>query len=160
VEFASRSTVGRDNLGKKEDYAAVGVLEYVQFDPLGGLLEPRLQVYRLDADGYVPVAAADGAVPSLVIAGYAWVAVGDVLRLRDDATGQLVPTPEEARIAAEAARVAAEAAQAAAEARARQEHDAREEAQARAGQAEDEVAQLRAELAMLRAMRQPPDSAT
>jgi Uma2 family endonuclease len=159
VEFASRSTVGRDNLGKKEDYAARGVHEYVQFDPLGDLLDPRLQVYWLGAAGYEPVAPeVDGAVPSLVVEGYAWIAVGDLLRLRDEVTGQLVPTPEEARAAAEsaqraavtriwqerAARQAAQDALAAAEAQAQQEHMARQAA-------EDELARLRAELARLRA---------
>jgi Uma2 family endonuclease len=124
VEFASRSTVGRDNLGKKEDYAARGVREYVQFDPLGDMLDPRLRVYRLGAGGYELVTPeVDGSVPSLVIEGYAWVAVGDLLRLRDVVTGQLVPTPEE---------------------EARQERAARQAA-------EDELARLRAELARLRA---------
>jgi hypothetical protein len=127
VEFASRSTVGRDNLGKKEDYANLAVQEYVQFDPLGELLDPRLRVYRLVSSGYEPVpAAGDGAVASLVVDGYAWVVVGDLLRLREEVTGQLVPTPEEARMAAEA----------------------------RADAAEGELARLRAELARLRGM--PP----
>jgi Uma2 family endonuclease len=153
VEFASRSTVGRDNLGKKEDYAALGVREYVQFDPLGELLTPRLQVYRLGSGGYQRVIALDDAVPSLVVSGYAWLAVGDLLRLRDESTGLSAPTPEEARAAAEAA-------QAAAEARARQERAAREAAQARASLAEEEVARLRADLARLRAGQFPPDSAS
>jgi Uma2 family endonuclease len=151
VEFASRSTVGRDNLGKKEDYAARRVREYVQFDPLGDMLNPRLRVYRLGAGGYEPVApAVDGAAPSLVVEGYARVAVGDLLRLRDEVTGQLVPTPEEARAAAESAQRAAEtriwqerAARQAADRRAQQEHSARQAA-------EDELARLRAELARLR----------
>jgi Uma2 family endonuclease len=176
VEFASRSTLGRDNLGKKEDYAARGVREYVQFDPLGDMLSPRLRVYRLGAGGYEPVApAVDGAVPSQVVEGFAWIAVGDLLRLRDEVTGQLAPTPEEARAAAKSAQLAAEtriwqerAARQAADRRAQQEHSARQAAQdaqaaaeAQAQQehmarqaAEDELARLRAELARLRA--EPP----
>jgi hypothetical protein len=138
VEFASRSTVGRDNLGKKEDYAALDVLEYVQFDPLGELLDPRLQVYHLAAGGYtLAPTTVDGAVPSLAVAGHAWVVVGDLLRLRDEATGRLVPTPEEARVAAEA--------------RAQREHAARQAAEA-------EVARLRAELEQLQ--RMPPADRT
>ncbi len=151
VEFASRSTVGRDNLGKKEDYAALGVREYVQFDPLGDMLTPRLQVYRLGPGGYRRVIAQDDAVPSLVVSGYAWLAVGDLLRLRDEATGLLAPTPEEAQAAAEAAQ--------ATEAHAWQERAAREAAQARANLAEEEVVRLRAELARLRAEQPPPDPA-
>jgi hypothetical protein len=160
VEFASRSTVGRDNLGKKEDYAALGVREYVQFDPLGELLTPRLQVYQLGVDGYQRVIAHDDAIPSLAVSGYAWLAAGDLLRLRHESTGLLVPTPEEARAAAEAAQEAAKAAQAAAEVRAWQERAAREAAQARANLAEDEVARLRAEIARLRAEQYPSDPAS
>lgn len=133
VEFASRSTVGRDNLGKKEDYAGLGVREYVQFDPLGELLDPRLQVYRLVAGGYERVAAAaDGAVPSQVVAGYAWVAAGDQLRLRERATGRLVPTPEEARAAAEEQARQERAARQDAEERAAREEQARQDAEERA----------------------------
>ena len=53
IELASKRTVKRDNVGKKEDYAACGVQEYVQFDPLGPadpegpLLVPRLWVWQL-----------------------------------------------------------------------------------------------------------------
>jgi Uma2 family endonuclease len=185
VEFASRSTVGRDNLGKKEDYAALGIREYVQFDPLGEMLKPRLQVHRLGNHGYEVVAAApDGAVPSLVVVGYAWVAVGDQLRLGDAATGRLVPTPDERARQEHLARQAAEEraheehlARRAADERARQEHLARwaaeeqarqerlvrEAAEARARQeqrareaAEDELGRLRAELARLRQEPPPP----
>ncbi len=149
VEFASRSTVGRDNLGKKEDYAALRIREYVQFDPLGEMLDPRLQVHRQGSRGYEVVAAGpDGAVPSLVVVGYAWVAVGDQLRLRDAATGHLVPTPDERARQEHLARQAAE------------EHAMREELAREA--AEDELARLRAELARLRLEPPPPgpDSAS
>jgi hypothetical protein len=109
VEFASPSTVERDNLGKKEDYAAMGVQEYVQFDPLAELLEPHLRVYRLRAGIYEPVpAAVDGAIASAVVTGYDWVRVGLYLRLRERATGHLAPTAEEARAAAEERAAAAE----------------------------------------------------
>ena len=61
IELASKSTVKRDNVGKKEDYAACGVREYVQFDPLGSLLVPRLLVWRLAGDGaYEAVAPGPG----------------------------------------------------------------------------------------------------
>jgi hypothetical protein len=144
VEFASRSTVGRDNLGKKEDYAGLGVREYVQFDPLGEMLDPRLQVYRLAAGRYKRVRAdANGAVPSQVVVGYAWVAVGDQVRLREQATGQLVPTPQEARVAAEEEARQERTARAAAEEEARQERAARQDAEERA--AREEQARVAAE---------------
>lgn len=96
IELASPSTVARDEVGKKEDYAAMGVREYVLFDPAGDMLHPRLQVYRLTASGYEPVPADPaGAVESSVLAGYAWVREDDLLRLWDRASRRLVPTPEE-----------------------------------------------------------------
>ena len=71
IELASPGTVRRDNLGTKEDYAAFGVREYVQFDPLdpddleAPLLVPPLQVWRLAGGTYASVAAGPGGgVPS------------------------------------------------------------------------------------------------
>ncbi|HEY8283167.1 MAG TPA: Uma2 family endonuclease [Chloroflexota bacterium] len=123
-EAASPSTFARDSAGKKDDYASLGVREYVRFDPVGGLLLPRLQVFRLGPWGvYEPVLAeADGTVRSVTLPRYDWVITGYILRLRDRVTGALVPTPEE-RADAEAER---------------------------ANLAEAENARLRAELARLR----------
>ena len=50
MEFASTKTVARDAIGKKEDYAGFGIREYVQFDPMGRLLRPNLQVWWLESD--------------------------------------------------------------------------------------------------------------
>jgi hypothetical protein len=130
LEAASKTTVGRDSAGKKEDYAAMGVREYVQFDPTGELLEPRLKVFYLAGTRFVPApVAADGSVRSMVLEGYAWVRLGDVLRLRDAASGQLAPTPAEAAEAAEAARA---------------------DAMRRVEDKDAEIAALRAELARFR----------
>ena len=103
-EGASPSTKDRDSAGKKDDYAAMGVGEYVQFDPLGELLFPRLQVYRLTAfGGYERMTAEeDGAVPCVTLPEYEWLIEGYLLRLRDRATGRLVPTPGERADSAEA----------------------------------------------------------
>jgi hypothetical protein len=145
-EGASPSTFARDSAGKKEDYAALGVREYVQFDPNGGLLSPRLQVFRLTQSGaYERVAPeADGTVRGVTLPRYNWVVSDYLLRLRDRVTGLLVPTPAE-RAVAEAARADEEAARAEAEATRAQAEAARAEA------AETENARLRAELARLRA---------
>lgn len=96
-EGASPSTRDRDSAGKKEQYAALGVREYVQFDPLGELLSPWLQVYRLMAVGrYERVTPEeDGAVRCVTLPDYDWLIEGYLLRLRDRATGHLVPTPTE-----------------------------------------------------------------
>jgi Uma2 family endonuclease len=182
IEFASRTTIGRDNVGKRvaaavdrpgpvaaasplgcprgEDYAAMGVREYVQFDPLEEFLRPGLQVYQLDNGSYQRVQpAADGALPSGVLDGYDWVQQGILLRLRDRTTGKLVPTPQEARDReAERARMEAERAQAA-ERSLRDAEAARVQAEeARARDAEAEMERLRAEIARLHA-RQALDDA-
>lgn len=119
--------------------------EYVQFDPLEEYLQPGLRVYRLRRGVYAPAAARkDGSVPSGVLGEYDWVRQGIHLRLRERASGLLVPTPEEARQAAEAARREAVAGWA-------QEAAARTDAEAHAAAVEDENARLRAEIARLRA---------
>jgi Uma2 family endonuclease len=102
-EGASPSTKDRDSAGKKDDYAAMGVREYVQFDPLGELLFPQLQVHRLTTFGSYQrvVAQSDGSVRCVTFPDYDWLIVGYLLRLRDRATGHLVPTPGERADSAE-----------------------------------------------------------
>ena len=102
IELASPSTVVRDNVGKKEDYAAYGIREYVQFDPLGPgdpegpLLVPKLLVWRLEAGSYVAVEAGPGGgVPSAVLPGLEWVQAGQFLRLREAVIGAPLPTAAE-----------------------------------------------------------------
>ena len=176
IELASPSTVKRDNLGKKEDYAAFGIREYVQFDPLDPtdpewpLLDPTLQVWRLVAGSYVAVEARPGGgVPSAVLPGLEWVQAGQFLRLRDVSSGALLPTAAEkeaagrrraeqaaseeatARRQAEAA-AAEEAVRAEAEIMARQRAEAHAAAEAaRADTAATRADAADAELARLRA---------
>ena len=160
IELASKSTVKRDNVGKKEDYAACGVREYVQFDPMGSLLAPRLLVWHLAGDGAYEAAAPGpgGGLPSAVLPGLEWVQVDRLVRLRDAATGALLPTAAEKEAAGrlraeeqarqEAARADAEAARADSEILSRlraEEQSAR--AADRASEAEAELTRLRALLA-------------
>ena len=185
IELTSKSTVKRDNVGKKEDYAAYGICEYVQFDPLdptdpeGPLLVPKLQVWRLQGGNYAAVEAGpDGGVPSAVLPGLEWVQAGQFLRLREAATGALLPTDAEKEAAGRrraeqaaseeaAARqraemtAAAEAARAEAEAMARWRAEAHAAAEAvradtaatRADAADAELAWLRAEISRLHGER-------
>ena len=51
----SRSTKAEDLGEKKGLYAFLGVKEYVIFDPLEEYLEPRLRLYRLSGEEYLPV---------------------------------------------------------------------------------------------------------
>ena len=172
IELASKSTVKRDNVGKKEDYAACGVREYVQFDPMGSLLTPRLLVWRLAGDGAYEVVTPGpgGGLPSAVLPGLEWVQVDRLVRLRDGGSGALLPTAAEkeavgrlraeAQARQEAARADAEAARATTQATARiraEEQAKREvtradsEAAARS-RAEQQASAAEAELARLRAM--------
>jgi Uma2 family endonuclease len=110
-EGASPSTKDRDSAGKKDNYAVLGVREYVQFDPLGELLSPRLQVHRLAAFGrYERVTPEeDGAARCVTLPDYDWLIDGYLLRLRERASGRLVPTPVERAAMEEARADAAEA---------------------------------------------------
>ncbi len=61
AEVASDSTKGNDQGDKRAAYAAVGVPEYMVFDPDGDLLSAPLLAWRLEGVTYVPwQAAADG----------------------------------------------------------------------------------------------------
>ncbi|MGH2345896.1 MAG: hypothetical protein ACRDG4_11760, partial [Chloroflexota bacterium] len=125
------------------NYAALGVCEYVQFDPTGEMLSPRLQVFRLGhASRYEAVTPeADGSVRCVTLPGYDWLIDGYLLRLRERATGRLVPTARE-QAATARARAEAEGERAAMEA-------------ARADSAEAELMRLREQVARLQA---DPDS--
>lgn len=48
AEVASRSTVGNDRGDKRRAYEAIGVPEYVVFDPDGDLLPATIQAWRLE----------------------------------------------------------------------------------------------------------------
>lgn len=171
-EGASPSTFYRDGAGKKDDYAALGVREYVQFDPTGGMLSPRLQVFRLGPTGTYEAVTPEsaGVVRCVTLPEYDWLIDGYLLRLRDRATGRLVPTPRE-RAAMETARADAEAAHAQSEAARADIEATRAEAEAtraerasmravteatRADAAEAELARLREQLARLQADLDPP----
>jgi Uma2 family endonuclease len=54
LEVASRSTMGDDVGDKRQAYEAIGVPEYMVFDPDGALLSMPLLAWRLDGDTYVP----------------------------------------------------------------------------------------------------------
>ena len=178
IELASPSTVVRDNVGKKEDYAAYGIREYVQFDPLGPgdperpLLVPKLLVWRLEAGSYVAVEAGPGGgVPSAVLPGLEWVQAGQFLRLREAVTGAPLPTAAEkeaaGRLRAEAAAEEAVVGRRRAEAVAAEEAVGRRRAEAaaamgaaradaaatRADAVDAELARLRAEIARLHGER-------
>lgn len=88
VEVTSASTRSEDMGEKKGLYALMGVRELVLFDPREEYLKPRLRLYRLREEDYVPV------VPPthLESVNLDLVLTEQTLRLQDPKTGQLLPT--------------------------------------------------------------------
>jgi Uma2 family endonuclease len=139
LEATSDSTRLQDIGAKKGLYEAMGVQEYVLFDPLGDYLAPPLQGYQLRNGHFEPQARTpEGGLYSEALR-LELRFEDERLRLYDPTAGRYLLSPDElsaALRAEEAARQAAEAERAT-------------EAQARAA-AEAEVARLRAELERLR----------
>ena len=144
VELASKSTRKIDQGPKLHLYARLGIREYFLFDPLGTLLRPRLQGYRLQPDGnYVRLVGTE--LESEVL-GLRLIVRDGWLRLLDPATGALVPTQEEehaARLREREGRLREQEARRVAEAARLREQETRRAV-------EEENVRLRAELARLR----------
>jgi Uma2 family endonuclease len=155
IEVSSRGTWLEDAGNKKAFCAALGVREYVLYDPEREYLNPPLQVYRLEGAAYLPVwpAAGTRVASSLLPLDYELDAEG-LLELYDRQSGDRLLRPDDVRVArepAEARATQAEALATQAEARA-------SEAQARAGEErrarlalEEELRRLRAEIEARRA---------
>jgi hypothetical protein len=174
LEVISPESRQRDTVAKRRAYEAMGLEEYLLFDPVGGLLTPRLQGYRREGERFVKWERdEEGRLWSEVLG--AWLRmVGEELRLeRQD--GTLEPSPAEAEARAREEALARERAEAAAReqavarerealARERAEAAAREQAVAREREAvareraEEEVRRLAEELARLRAGLEHRDS--
>jgi hypothetical protein len=139
LEVASEESRQRDVIHKRRAYEAMGVEEYVLFDPVGGLLTPRLQGYRREGSRFEEWERDEqGRLWSGVLG--AWLRmVRDELRLAGQ-DGTLEPSPAEVQALAREE-----------QARAREEALARE-------RAEEEVRRLAEELARLRAGLEHRDS--
>lgn len=95
AEVASRSTVGADVGEKRLVYEAIGVQEYLVFDPDGALLSTPLLAWRLEKDSYAPWnAAADGLWHSAAL-DVAFTATQPILSVRDR-TGRAIEPPQRA----------------------------------------------------------------
>ena len=57
LELASAFAKKRDAEKKRKLYARLGVKDYFRFDPVGGVMTPKLQGLRLEAGAYKPVPA-------------------------------------------------------------------------------------------------------
>ena len=102
-EITSQSSQAEDTLEKFELYRDVlKVPEYFLFDPEQEYLEPSLQGYRLVGGDYVEIEPVEGRLPSEVLKLHLQRS-GTRLRLYDPVWGEVLPTPEEARLRAEQA---------------------------------------------------------
>ncbi len=124
-EITSRSTRWEDTGEKKGLYAELGVREYFLFDPLGEYLKPRLQGFRLVQGAYQPMLLAPNGTLNSAELGLILQPSDNLLRLVDPATGEAVPTLDEAI-------------------------ESKVEAEARAQSAEAELARLRQEMVALK----------
>ena len=103
LEVTSASTRRADERRKRDIYASLGVSEYFLYDPRAEYLTPPLQGYRLREGKYRPL-------PAVTVLSNRGVAVASevlglelrderearMVRLRDRATGEDLPTYEEA----------------------------------------------------------------
>jgi Uma2 family endonuclease len=93
AEVASRSTVGDDVGAKREVYEAVGVREYIVFDPDGTLLSTPILAWRLERGAYVSWRPeADGWWRSAAL-GLSFQAAQPFPRVRDHEGREIPATP-------------------------------------------------------------------
>jgi Uma2 family endonuclease len=99
IEISSRST-RREDLGvKKQLYAALGIAEYVLFDPLEEYLQPSLQGFRLEQGGYAPIRVENDGGLHLNSLGLHLRREGYALALYDAASGAKLLRPLEMDLA-------------------------------------------------------------
>ena len=138
-EFTSKKTRREDTATKQPLYEQrLQVEEYIQFDPTGDYLKPRLQGERLQAGKYERMTLHEDRLYSAQL-GLELVMVGEAMRFFDPQKGEWLRTYTEAEAQRLAAMRRAEAATRRAEAEAQ-----------RANNAEAENARLRTELEALR----------
>jgi Uma2 family endonuclease len=95
IELTSDSTPDEDVFKKKNIYERLGVDEYFLFDPYEDYLRPSLQGHRLTDGRYRSIEPeADGSLRSLTT-GLLLRREGEMLRLVDAATGEVLPWDEE-----------------------------------------------------------------
>jgi hypothetical protein len=124
---------------KRGLYELLGVREYFLFDPLDEYLSPRLQGFSLVEGYYQPMSLSpEGTLASQEL-GVILQPEDELLRIADAATGEIIPTLNEAMDQSQTLRQLAEEKAKYAEAEAK-----------RADTAEAELARLQAELERLR----------
>lgn len=95
-EIISKPISQTDLSAKFGLYDRLGIREYFLFDPLGDYIKPRLRGYSLVEGRYQPISSSpQGSLLSLEL-GLILFPEGDILRLIDISTGELLPTSLEA----------------------------------------------------------------
>lgn len=142
-EVTSRSSKREDEIFKPPIYAQIAVAEYFVYDPGAEYLDPPLQGFRLEGEGYRRIEPDAHQRLRSERLGITLGRDGDDLVMWDMQSGQRQLTAAEAE---RAARRAEEVARRAEEAARRAEEAARKAAESRAEQLEAELERLRAEL--------------
>ena len=107
IEVTSKSTKLQDIGIKKGLYEAIGVREYLLFDPRGEYLRPRFQVYRQEGSGFYPVLIPEDTGYLSQSLNLIFREVDNQLRIIDPVTNTMLRNPkEEARFAREQAALA------------------------------------------------------
>ena len=157
LEVASEESVKVDVEEKPGTYAGIGVREYWQFDPTGGLLNPRLQGRRLSGLEYTDL-------PQYRVVGAEIAIYSDVLGLSLEFDGERLriwdPVGERYWLMSPASELALRRSEQARREEANAWRNAerrRDEAERRAEAAERRVQELQAQIASLRAGTKPPD---
>lgn len=94
IEVTSISTRLRDIGIKKGLYEAIGVREYLLFDPRAEYLQPRFQVFRLESGLFVPCLAPEASGYRTAL-GLSFRVFGGTLRIFAGDSEQPIPTPAE-----------------------------------------------------------------
>ena len=101
IEVTSKSTRLRDIGLKKGLYEAIGVQEYLLFDPRTEYLQPRFQVYRNEGSGFLPVLVPEASGYRSQALGLVFREVEGQLRVFDPVSGAPLRTPAEQALYAE-----------------------------------------------------------
>ncbi len=114
IEVTSKSTKLRDIGLKKGLYEAIGVQEYLLFDPRTEYLQPRFQVYRNEGSGFLPVLVPEASGYRSRTLGLVFRELEGQLRVFDPVSGAPLKTPAEQALYAQeqAARAEEQAARA------------------------------------------------
>jgi Uma2 family endonuclease len=100
-EITSKQTASVDLTTKYQLYERLGISEYFLFDPLSEYLEPRLQGFSLKKGRYQPLPLSPEQELVSQELGLILRPQGDLLRLVDSYTGQMLETSEDSKKRAE-----------------------------------------------------------